>query len=128
MNKKVRNACPTIYNGIDFKSKLELYCYKKLAEANIKADYEPIRFTILDSFKLNGESVRAMTYTPDFVGVEFVIECKGMMNDAFPLRWKLFKHYLYMNKLTFDLYLPRNHKDIDQMVKTILERRKNEQE
>jgi len=122
MNKKVRNATPLTFDEIKFKSKLEVYCYQKLKENNIKAVYEGQRYTLLDSFEFNGEKVRKMTYTPDFVGDTFVIECKGMANDAFPLRWKLFKYYLYKNEVNADIYLLRNKKHIDAAMITIKEK------
>lgn len=121
-NKKVKNAAPLTYEGINFKSKLEVYCYNKLKENNIKAEYEAHRYTLLKAFEFNGEKVRAMTYTPDFVGDGFVIECKGQMNDAFPLRWKLFKHFLWRNGLNPILYLPRNQKDVNRVIENILEK------
>lgn len=126
-NKKVRNATKTVIDGIEFKSKLEAYCYEQLSKNGIEAKYESQRFTLIHSFKFNEEAVRAMTYTPDFVGEDFIIECKGFANDAFPLRWKLFKYYLYMNKIEVDLYLPKNRKEVDSMVLKIIER-KNERE
>lgn len=119
-NKKVKNATPLIYNGINFKSKLEMYCYKLLRENNIPVEYEVEKFLILDPFTYNEEKIRGMTFTPDFVGDNFVVECKGFMNDAFPLRWKLFKYYLYRNQLRYDLYLPRNKKDVEKVVQTIV--------
>jgi len=125
-NKKVKNATPLVYNDINFKSKLEVYCYKKLLENNLQAKYEEVRFTLLDSFEYDNEKVRKMTYTPDFVGPNWIIECKGQMNDAFPLRWKLFKHYLYTNNIRYNLYLPRNQKDINEVVEKILKSMKNE--
>ncbi len=122
-NKKVKNAAPLIYEGINFKSKLDVHCYNKLKENNIKAEYEAHRYTLLKPFEFNGEKVRAMTYTPDFVGDGFVIECKGMITDAFPLRWKMFKHFLYRNGINTVLYLPRNQKDINKVMEDILEKR-----
>lgn len=119
-NIKVKNATPTTYDGINFRSKLEVYCYKKLKQNNIDAAYESQTFTLLDKFVYNGETVRKMTYTPDFIGKDFIIECKGQMNDAFPLRWKLFKYFLYRNNMSHTLYLPRNQKDVDKMIINIL--------
>jgi hypothetical protein len=119
-NKKVKNATPLEYDGINFKSKLEMYCYKLLRENNIPVEYEVEKFLILKPFVYNEESVRGMTFTPDFVGDNFVVECKGFMNDAFPLRWKLFKYYLSSNKLRYDLYLPRNKKDVELVVQEIV--------
>ena len=47
-NKKVRNATPLVYDGIQFRSKLEAYCYKKLIQNNIKADYEKNKYEVND--------------------------------------------------------------------------------
>jgi len=85
-NKKVKNATPIICDGIEFKSKLEAYCYRNLAKHGIPAKYESVTFTIIEPFEYNGQKIRHMTFKPDFVGSNFVIECKGFMNDAFPLR------------------------------------------
>jgi len=118
-NQHVRNATPTKVDGIQFKSKLEAYCYSKLKENNIKADYEKIVFEILPAIEYQGKKVQPMRFTPDFVGKGFIIECKGNPNDAFPLRWKIFKHYLYNNKLNIKLYLPRKPEQVDKVIKEI---------
>lgn len=121
---KVRNATKVEYDGIKFKSKLELYCYKKLKENKIKATYEGETFTIIDAFEYKGEKVRKATYKPDFVGKEFIIECKGHANDAWPIRCKLFKRYLYNNNSNIDYYIVKNKKQIDEVVETIYKRSK----
>lgn len=118
-NKKVKNATKKTVDGIDFKSKLEVYCYEQLKENNIHAEYEKHKFEIIPPFEYDGKKVRKMTYTPDFVGKDFVIECKGNPNDAFPLRWKIFKYYLYKNNIQYNLYLPRSKKQIDETIKNI---------
>lgn len=82
-NKKVQNATENIYDGIKFKSKLETYVYKQLKAHNLNAEYEPIKFELLPSFTFCGKKIRAMTYTPDFVGDNFIIEAKGKPNDVF---------------------------------------------
>lgn len=122
-NKKVKGATPTEYDGIKFRSKLEVYTYQELKKHGIIAQYEELQFILLEPFKYKEESIRKMGYTPDFVGSEFVIECKGQMNDAFPLRWKLFKNHLHVNNLDYDLYLPRNKKQVDEVVQTIITKR-----
>ena len=116
---KVKNATPNVYDNIKFRSKLESYTYKQLKEADIKAEYESTHFTLLPKFEYNSEKVRAITYLPDFVGSNFIIECKGLMGDSFPLRWKLFKHMLLQNNLNYKLYLVRNHKDVDKMIEEL---------
>lgn len=113
---KVRNATPNIYDGIKFRSKLETYTYKKLKEAGIDAEYESTHFELIPKFEYNGEKVRAMTYLPDFVGKNFIIECKGLVTDSFPLRWKIFKYYLKQENKDYKLYLVRNQKQVDAMI------------
>lgn len=116
---KVKNAQPNVYNGIKFRSKLETYTYKKLKEAGIKAEYEPIHFELIPKFEYQGEKVRAMTYLPDFVGKDFIIECKGLIGDSFPLRWKIFKYTLMKQNSNYKLYLVRNQKQVDELVKKL---------
>lgn len=113
---RVRNATPNEYDGIKFRSKLETYTYKKLKEANINADYEMHRYELLPAFSFNNKKYRAMTYLPDFVGKNFVIECKGFANEAWPLREKLFNYYLYLNNSNTKFYLVRNQKQVDELI------------
>lgn len=118
-NKKIRNATPNIVDGIKFKSKLESYTYNALKEAGIEAEYENHKYTLLEPFKYMTESVRGMTYTPDFVGDGFIIECKGYGNDAWPIRWKLFKHSLYRKDIELDLYIVKNQREVKELVETL---------
>ena len=122
------------YDGHDFQSNLELYCYKELEKSKILVEYEAHNFTIFDPFvypqacyegtakKLyNRNSVRAITYTPDFVDPngKWIIETKGYANESFPLRWKLFKKHLRDNNLNYVLFMPRNKKQVDEVVELI---------
>ena len=83
-------------------------------------EYEPKHFTLLPKFEYNQEKIRAMTYLPDFIGKGFVVECKGLMGDSFPLRWKLFKYYLKQHRSKMKCYLVRNHKQVDEMIQELL--------
>ena len=116
---KVRNVTPTEVDGIKFKSKLEAYTYTKLRDAGVEAHYESEHFTLIPAFIYNTEKVRKMTYLPDFVGNDFIIECKGMITDSFPLRWKIFKYILHLTGKKYELYLVRNQKQVDQMVEEL---------
>lgn len=137
---KIRNATPLTVDGINFKSKLEVYCYNKLNEAGLEFQYEEHKFVVIPKFdfpnkaveviKKKGEKtfdeayplVRAISYTPDFVNLDqgWIIECKGYANESFPLRWKLFKKYIYDNGLNYNLYVPRNRKQVDKTIELIL--------
>ena len=120
---KVRNATPTEYDGIKFRSKLEMYTYKKLREARINADYEQHRFELLPAFvALSGKKYRAMTYLPDFVGKDFIIECKGFPNESWPLRKKLFEYALVRDDLKYDFYEVHTQKEVDTLVLNLKEK------
>lgn len=117
-NKKVRNATPNVYNGIEFKSILEKSIYKNLLEAGITPEYESETFIIWKGFKpeipfydrqkirgvrvwkntLNKKPLHDMTYTPDFIfkyhDIKVIIEAKGNENEQFPIKKKLFRAYL----------------------------------
>ena len=132
---KVKNAKKSTYDGKEFKSNLELYCYKKLEECEILVEYEENTFTIFDALvypqacyegttkKLynKGSKIRPITYTPDFVDPngKFIIETKGYANESFPLRWKLFKKHLKDNNHHYVLFMPRNKKQVDEIVELI---------
>tara|TARA_R100000152_G_C6610793_1_gene64738 strand:+ start:140 stop:586 length:447 start_codon:yes stop_codon:yes gene_type:complete len=132
---KVKNAKKSSYDGKNFQSNLELYCYKQLEEAEILVDYEEHTFTIFPATvypqacyegttkKLynKGSKIRPITYTPDFVDPngKFIIETKGYANESFPLRWKLFKKHLKDNDHRYVLFMPRNKKQVDEVIEII---------
>ena len=116
---KVKNATPTQLDGIKFRSKLEAYTYTKLKEAKIPIEYEKHRYMLLPSFIFENKTIRAITYLPDFVGSNFIIECKGYPNDSWALREKLFKYYLVNNLPNYKFYIVHNQKEVDQLVKEL---------
>ena len=126
------------YDGIKFASGLERYMYQALKKAKIKVVYEGATFEVSKGFEFTNTSyertgngkgefkqrgrkkILPIKYTPDFIGKDFIIECKGRANESFPLRWKLFKKYLVDNKLYHRLYKPQNQKQCDKTVELIL--------
>lgn len=108
MNKKVKNATPTIYKGVKYRSKLEVSFARYFEKEKIKAEYEPFRLTLLPSFRYNGESIRAIHYTPDFIidycGRKFIIEVKGFPNDAYKIKKKYILKYLLDNHSIYAFY------------------------
>ena len=126
------------YDGINFASGLERYMYMALKKAKIKAKYEGKTYEIVKGFDFTNscyartasgkgdykergnKKILPIKYTPDFIGKNFIIECKGRANESFPLRWKLFKKYLIDNKIKTTLYKPQNQKQCDETVRLIL--------
>ena len=116
---RVRNATKVSKYGINFRSKLECYTYEAFMNAGIPVQYEPKHFTLLPKFEYLNEKIRPITQLPDFIGKDFIVECKGLMGDSFPLRYKLFKYYLKKHRSKKRCYLVRNHKQVDEMIKDI---------
>ena len=130
------------YDGIKFASGLERYMYQALKKAKIKATYEGKTFEIISGFDFNttciarsangkgdfknrgNKKILPIKYTPDFIGCNFIIECKGRANESFPIRWKLFKKYLTDNNIDTTLYKPQNQKECDKVIELILSSQK----
>ena len=127
-----------MFDGITFASGLEKYMYIALKKAKIKSRYEGETFTLQEGFMFDNESyerqsngkgdmvnrgskrILPIKYTPDFVSDSFIIECKGRANEAFPIRWKMFKNYVKNNLPRVTLYKPQNQKECDKVVELIL--------
>ena len=111
--------------------------YLALKKAKIKAKYEGATYIVQEGFEFmqaayekqaNGKGeyknrgnkkILPVKYTPDFVGKNFIIECKGRANESFPMRWKMFKKYVKENMPHVTLYKPQNQKDCDETIKLI---------
>ncbi len=137
-NKKVRNATAKVYKGIKFRSKLELFTYRKLEDAGIDALYEKKKYVLQEGFRYSATvyephktkgyiptttKIRDITYTPDFVDPHgrWIIEVKGFANDVFPVKWKMFKNYLMQQDDPPVLFLPRNQKQVLETIELIKE-------
>ncbi len=126
-NKKIKNASPLEFDGISFKSKLEKMIYQTLRENNLPVEYEPQKFIIWEGFrptvpfydkdkttrmlKLEKKKIISISYTPDFVfrynDCLIIIEAKGMENDRFYLKKKMFRKWLENNEpksIYFEIY------------------------
>ena len=131
-NKKVKNATPMSYDGVDFKSRLEMTAYKMFKDAGFNIQYEPCKYVLWKGFKptvpfynrkraskksnttglkLDNKKLMDTTYTPDFQlrykGYLIVIETKGMETPEFQIKKKLFRQYLennVPNSIFFELF------------------------
>ena len=147
MKKRSRKKGPVqskkiTYDGINFASGLERYTYMALKKNKLFEGYENEVFQLIEGFNFNNESfekqangkgeytnrgqkkILGIKYTPDFVGKDYIIECKGRANESFPIRWKLFKLWLTKNKIGKTLYKPQNQKEVDLTMILIKERRR----
>ena len=123
-NKKIKNAHPKEYNGIKFRSQLEVTTYKTLIEYGFTPKYEEETFILWDgfipsvpfytknSFKRKNHNIEVLSpftvkdrrpvqcavYVPDFTfdykGRHIIVEVKGFSTDTFKYRFKLFRKSL----------------------------------
>ncbi len=113
-NKKICNATPTEYEGMKFRSKLELRIYKYLLTKGIEPQYEQAKIVLWNrekgyfkvpyydrvgkTFKKITSKPLAVTYTPDFIftynGVLVYLEVKGFKNDVTNYKIRLFRDWL----------------------------------
>lgn len=117
-NRKIKNATPGFFDGIQFKSKAELNMYRYALREGIRLEYEPEKVILMkgdypdnvqvwSTYSRRGQAavfqpdirkLRDLTYTPDFVyrhgNVLDIIEVKGFRNDVYPVKRKLFIDYL----------------------------------
>lgn len=106
-------------DGYEFKSPLEGYTYSAFKKAKIPVRYEPTHFELQPKFEYMGKKYRNIKYTPDFLGEDFVCECKGRVQRDFPLRWKMFLFKFKQKGLERKAYIVHNHKEVDEMIKDI---------
>lgn len=152
---KIKNATKVSAYGMTFDSKLELYTYEALMKAGINASYQPKHFEVFPSFECPGAmsfegslvekknkkkkvhsttigefkdspKVKAVTYTPDFIGDDFIIECKGHPNESFPLRCKMFKYVI--KDTNYKYYIVKNQKQVDIMINHLKKTKDGKQE
>lgn len=116
-----------------YRSKLEQFCAESLEKEGIKFEYEPYKIELVPRFRSNilsyervkkkfiaqSVNIRAITYTPDFVGDNWIIEVKGMKTPEFNIKWKLLKKYFHENNMNYVLYMPHNKREILQCISYI---------
>lgn len=135
-NKKVKNATELVIDNIKFKSKLEASVYKCLIEEGFSPKYELEKYTLWEGIKptvsfygkngLNNKKLIDITYTPDFTfsykDKFIIIEVKGIQNDVFPYKFKMFRKLLesYVNKddiLIFEVFSIKQLKECIKIIR-----------
>ena len=99
-NKKVE------YDGIKFDSVKEKNRYiglKQLERLGVIQNLQrQVKYELQPSFKLNGKTIRSITYIADFVyiqdGVEVIEDVKGVRTKEYLLKKKLFE-YKYQKEI-----------------------------
>lgn len=136
-NKKVKNATKHEYNGIVFKSGLEVEAYKTFIAEGFNPEYEQHTYQLQETkvyptphytlyknrklhknvWGLNSYKIIGMKYTPDFVftinGKTIIVEIKGYSNDRYPYQKKLFFKWLEENNPNSVFFEIHNKKQLN---------------
>lgn len=104
------NSQKIIVDGITFDSKDEALYYQYLLQRKAKGEIinfelQP-KYTLIPTFRKNGKTSRATTYTPDFLiyhldGTQELIDVKGFSTQQGEIRRKLFDYKYPELKLTW---------------------------
>lgn len=134
MNGKIKGAQECSFDGIDFKSRMEMRTYQMLKAEGYDARYEPVKYELTpksvptcDAFVMSRtglkqyRSILPMTYTPDFIfevgGRTVIVECKGFKTEKYEVKRKIF---LQKESLTGNAFFEvRTLKDVEQMIQII---------
>ena len=151
VNRFSKKSNTLIYDNIHFRSTLEVDCYKLLIAEGFDVNYEKESFELIPKMKVENAliylpsrktkkirttnlkqflgTLQNAVYTPDFImqykDYKIFIETKGRANDAYPMRRKLFFHYLEHLAITthekFIFFEPHNRSQILETIKIIKE-------
>jgi hypothetical protein len=108
----------TTIDGIIFDSKMESQYYTHLKELKAKGEIKDFtlqpEYMLLESFKKDGRTIRAIKYISDFLeihndGSEVIVDVKGRETEAFKIKRKLFDAR-YPDK-TLKLVIFKNEKE-----------------
>lgn len=140
-NKKIKNAHPLFYDGIQFKSQLEKMIYATLKANDFPVKYEPEKITVWKGIltdvpfyskckipgmlKRQAKKLLDITYTPDFIfdynGYKIVVEAKGFANSVYPIKRKLFRAWLeeHPKSIYFEIYTKGQLLQAIEMIKNL---------
>lgn len=150
-NKKIKGAKSHIYNGVKFRSALEVGCYKLLEQSGLDFTYESERVVLFEGLHLEKTKLYApkkdykkkgkfgmymeditkkvlnMTYTPDFIIIKgeykIYFDAKGFGNDTYPIKKKIFLKELEMREDGYKYIFmePHNQRQMKQGIEIINE-------
>ena len=142
-NKKVKGAKEHWYEGIRFKSGLEVDAYKAFINEGFNPEYEKHTYVLQETklfptlhyapFKdrklhkdvwgLNKYKIISVKYKPDFVFTIndklIVVEIKGFSNDRYPYQKKLFFKWLEDNCPNSAFFEVHNKKQLKSAIEII---------
>jgi len=100
MADRIQNVKPTEWNGINFRSTFEAKTAEILSLMGIPFQYECRKIVLQEGFRspFQSDKVRAVTYKPDFIIGNIMLECKGFETPEWKIKKKLVFKYLQDNE------------------------------
>ena len=79
MNGRIQGVHPKQYKGVQYKSTLEADTAETLDKLGLPINYEARKIVLLEGFRCQYQKnkVIGITYKPDFLVGNIIIECKG---------------------------------------------------
>lgn len=94
--ERIQNVKPKEWNGINFRSTLEVETAQALTALGIPYKYETRRIVLQEGFRspYQKDKVIRITYKPDFKVGPIMLECKGFETPEWRIKKKLVLKYL----------------------------------
>lgn len=93
MTERIQGVQPKMYKGVQYKSTLEAETAETLDKLGLPINYEARKIVLLEGFRCpyQKNKVIGITYKPDFLVGNIIIECKGFETPE----WRNKKKYLF---------------------------------
>jgi hypothetical protein len=99
VSERIQNVQPREYKGRTYRSTLEAETAKTLDAMGISFEYESRKIILQEGFRCpyQKDKVRDLTYTPDFIIGQIMLECKGFETPEWKIKKKLLFKWLTEN-------------------------------
>lgn len=110
MSERIQGVHPKEYKGVLYKSTLEADTAETLDKLGLPINYESRKIVLLEGFRCpyQKNKVIGITYKPDFMVGDIIIECKGFETPEWRNKKKYLFKYLMENEPTTPYYQTRN--------------------
>ena len=115
MSERIQGVHPKQYKGVQYKSTLEAETAEVLDKLGLPVNYEARKIVLLEGFRCpyQKNKVIGITYKPDFLVGNIIIECKGFETPEWRNKKKYIFKYLMENEPNTPFYQTKNsRKDI----------------
>ena len=115
MSERIQGVQPKEYKGVQYKSTLEAETAETLDKLGLPINYEARKIVLLEGFRCpyQKNKVIGITYKPDFLVGDIMIECKGFETPEWRNKKKYIFKWLMENEPNTPFYQTHNsRKDV----------------